>query len=377
MLRIDVARVHRSEVNSDDGLPRPNMSFPRCKCSLNVGATYRKSHHLSPRVLFGAVICRGLNNALLVVHSVAPPTALSAQFGRYVLLNLLGKGGFSEVWRAFDLVLAEDVAVKVNFPLVYLCLSYETAKWNWVVYTLKLQRAALLRFRMVTIVNARCVYVCVKKPTRRYCVNVVSLLNASYCPVRINWNLRSRIWNYPFILVFGFGLRDSRGRKSRVEDIEVVATARILSGAPAAQQLERATEGELHPTRHSRVRGKVKACISLRLPSLEGFSAAAVLSAEDSNVVSTFRLPSPGMLLGISGGQVSRCLVRTHHVLAIDKVFSSARPVFGDNAIAPGMLPTSSVLCDDYRNQRGVGLYVSSLRKFGVLGAGKNELHII
>ncbi|CAM9101773.1 unnamed protein product [Ascophyllum nodosum] len=34
--------------------------------------------------------------------------------GRYVLLNLLGKGGFSEVWRAFDLVRAEDVAVKVH-----------------------------------------------------------------------------------------------------------------------------------------------------------------------------------------------------------------------------------------------------------------------
>lgn len=33
---------------------------------------------------------------------------------RYVLLNLLGKGGFSEVWRAFDLVLAQDVAVKVK-----------------------------------------------------------------------------------------------------------------------------------------------------------------------------------------------------------------------------------------------------------------------
>lgn len=30
-----------------------------------------------------------------------------------MLLNLLGKGGFSEVWRAFDLVLAQDVAVKV------------------------------------------------------------------------------------------------------------------------------------------------------------------------------------------------------------------------------------------------------------------------
>lgn len=30
------------------------------------------------------------------------------------MLNLLGKGGFSEVWRAFDLVNAEDVAVKVG-----------------------------------------------------------------------------------------------------------------------------------------------------------------------------------------------------------------------------------------------------------------------
>lgn len=36
---------------------------------------------------------------------------------RYVLLNLLGKGGFSEVWRAFDLVLAEEVAVKVSMRM--------------------------------------------------------------------------------------------------------------------------------------------------------------------------------------------------------------------------------------------------------------------
>ncbi|CAM9966466.1 unnamed protein product, partial [Discosporangium mesarthrocarpum] len=33
---------------------------------------------------------------------------------RYILLNLLGKGGFSEVWRAFDLQESEEVAVKVH-----------------------------------------------------------------------------------------------------------------------------------------------------------------------------------------------------------------------------------------------------------------------
>lgn len=34
--------------------------------------------------------------------------------GRYVLLNLLGKGGFSEVWRAFDLMDMRNVAVKIH-----------------------------------------------------------------------------------------------------------------------------------------------------------------------------------------------------------------------------------------------------------------------
>lgn len=38
----------------------------------------------------------------------------------------------------------------------------------------------------------------------------------------------------------------------------------IVPGAPTAQQLERAAEGELHPTRHSRVRGK-RAPLSLTL----------------------------------------------------------------------------------------------------------------
>jgi hypothetical protein len=33
---------------------------------------------------------------------------------RYFLMNLLGKGGFSEVWRAFDLIEARDVAVKIH-----------------------------------------------------------------------------------------------------------------------------------------------------------------------------------------------------------------------------------------------------------------------
>lgn len=33
---------------------------------------------------------------------------------RYVLLSLLGKGGFSEVWRAFDLSMLREVAVKIH-----------------------------------------------------------------------------------------------------------------------------------------------------------------------------------------------------------------------------------------------------------------------
>lgn len=33
---------------------------------------------------------------------------------RYVLMNLLGKGGFSEVWRAFDLQNVQHVAVKIH-----------------------------------------------------------------------------------------------------------------------------------------------------------------------------------------------------------------------------------------------------------------------
>lgn len=49
--------------------------------------------------------------AYLELQSIHQHRLLSC---RYVLLNLLGKGGFSEVWRAFDLVHAEDVAVKVR-----------------------------------------------------------------------------------------------------------------------------------------------------------------------------------------------------------------------------------------------------------------------
>ena len=34
--------------------------------------------------------------------------------GEYILTALLGKGGFSEVWKAFDLYKLRDVAVKVH-----------------------------------------------------------------------------------------------------------------------------------------------------------------------------------------------------------------------------------------------------------------------
>jgi serine/threonine protein kinase len=39
---------------------------------------------------------------------------LSDAPGRYVLISLLGKGGFSEVWKCFDVHLLIEVAVKVT-----------------------------------------------------------------------------------------------------------------------------------------------------------------------------------------------------------------------------------------------------------------------
>lgn len=51
-------------------------------------------------------------------HASVSRRSLPSHIYRYVLLNLLGKGGFSEVWRAFDLVHAEDVAVKVREGIV-------------------------------------------------------------------------------------------------------------------------------------------------------------------------------------------------------------------------------------------------------------------
>ena len=42
------------------------------------------------------------------IESITPPKS------RYVLMNLLGKGGFSEVWRAYDLIEMQHVAVKIH-----------------------------------------------------------------------------------------------------------------------------------------------------------------------------------------------------------------------------------------------------------------------
>lgn len=42
----------------------------------------------------------------------------------------------------------------------------------------------------------------------------------------------------------------------------------VAPGASTAQQLERAAKGELHPTRHSRVRGMLLLRDNLRTPSM-------------------------------------------------------------------------------------------------------------
>jgi tousled-like kinase len=36
---------------------------------------------------------------------------------RYLLLSLLGKGGFSEVWKALDMAELKEVALKVKYIL--------------------------------------------------------------------------------------------------------------------------------------------------------------------------------------------------------------------------------------------------------------------
>lgn len=54
---------------------------------------------------------------LEILKSLSFVSAFFVQFqlhDRYVLMNLLGKGGFSEVWRAFDLHDARHVAVKIH-----------------------------------------------------------------------------------------------------------------------------------------------------------------------------------------------------------------------------------------------------------------------
>ena len=38
---------------------------------------------------------------------------------RYLLLSMLGKGGFSEVWKAYDLVELKEVAVKVQYNISF------------------------------------------------------------------------------------------------------------------------------------------------------------------------------------------------------------------------------------------------------------------
>ena len=49
------------------------------------------------------------------VHHLSFRLSFSLQLhDRYVLLNLLGRGGFSEVWRAFDLHSLQHVAVKIH-----------------------------------------------------------------------------------------------------------------------------------------------------------------------------------------------------------------------------------------------------------------------
>lgn len=57
-----------------------------------------------------------------------------------------------------------------------------------------------------------------------------------------------------FRLTRSYGLKVPKVRDCCL--IHMYVSPLIASGASTAQQLERAAEGELHPTRHSRVRGK-------------------------------------------------------------------------------------------------------------------------
>jgi serine/threonine protein kinase len=55
---------------------------------------------------------------------------LSDAPGRYVLISLLGKGGFSEVWKCFDVHLLIEVAVKVTIHTTVLHKLVHAEQWQ-------------------------------------------------------------------------------------------------------------------------------------------------------------------------------------------------------------------------------------------------------
>ena len=65
-----------------------------------------------PKVRQQGLVFLAYECATLLTHLTLSP--LSQLHDRYVLCSLLGKGGFSEVWRAYDLVDLKEVAVKIH-----------------------------------------------------------------------------------------------------------------------------------------------------------------------------------------------------------------------------------------------------------------------